>query len=308
MIYTGPTQLALQDLTQHSGSHGQMTGHMLAEIERALLEHEPDRVLVYGDTNSTLAGAFAAAKLHFPVAHVAAGPRSFNMRMPEEINRILTDQLSDLLLCPTEAAVMNLNNEGFANRPVLVLQEGDVMQDSALLLAEQTAAPAGDLPKGFILATLYRAENTDNLERLAIIVAALNEINAILALLVLPLHPRTRKLIAQYGLELNVHFIDPVGYFEMVWLLDHCELVLNDSGGVQKEAFFFSKACVTMHDQTEWVELIEIGANELVGAVRKRIVDAVSRNLGRHVQDTEQLYGGGKAAERIVNELAKAGA
>src|SRR5690606_13582841 len=291
----------------HGGSHGEMTGRMLAEIEQALLTHKPDRVLVYGDTNSTLAGALAAAKLHIPVAHVEAGLRSFNMQMPEEINRILTDQISDLLFCPTDTAVKNLNNEGFANKPVQVLQVGDVMQDSALLFAEKAAAPAGDLPEGFILATLHRAENTDNPQRLAAIVSALNTLHKTVAPVVLPLHPRTRKLIAQHGLELNVHLVDPVGYFEMVWLLDHCNLVLTDSGGVQKEAFFFGKACVTMRDQTEWVELIEAGANELVGADAAKIIEAASRNVGREVQDTHNLYGGGKAAQRIVDVILKAG-
>jgi len=287
----------------HGCGHGEMTGRMLAEIEQALLEYKPDRVLVYGDTNSTLAGALAAAKLHIPVAHVEAGLRSFNMQMPEEVNRILTDQISDLLFCPTDTAVQNLNNEGFAAKPVHVLKVGDVMQDSALLFAEKAAAPTGDLPQGFILATLHRAENTDNPKRLAAIVAALNEISATLAPVVLPLHPRTLKLIAQHGLELNVNLIDPLGYFEMLWLLDHCELVLTDSGGIQKEAFFFGKACVTMRDQTEWVELIEVGANELVDADTGKIIAAVTRNMGRNVQDTRHLYGGGNAAEKIVNEL-----
>lgn len=290
----------------HGGTHGDMTGRMLIEIEKALLEHKPDRVLVYGDTNSTLAGALAAAKLHIPVAHVEAGLRSFNMQMPEEINRILTDQISDLLFCPTDTAVKNLNNEGFATKPVQVLQVGDVMQDSALLFAKQAVAPSGDLPEGFILATLHRAENTDSPERLANIVNALNQLHQTLAPVVLPLHPRTRKLIAQQGLELNVHLIDPVGYFEMVWLLDRCQLVLTDSGGVQKEAFFFGKACVTMRDQTEWVELIEAGANELVGADTSKIIEAASRNVGRKVQDTHNLYGGGKAAQRIVDVILKA--
>jgi len=150
---------------------------------------------------------------------------------------------------------------------------------------------------------LHRAENTDNPKRLAAIVAALNEISATLAPVVLPLHPRTLKLIAQHGLELNVNLIDPLGYFEMLWLLDHCELVLTDSGGIQKEAFFFGKACVTMRDQTEWVELIEVGANELVDADTGKIIAAVTRNMGRNVQDTRHLYGGGNAAEKIVNEL-----
>lgn len=288
----------------HGSSHGEMTGRMLAEIEKELLAHKPDRVLVYGDTNSTLAGALAAAKLHIPIAHVEAGLRSFDMQMPEEINRILTDQISDLLFCPTSTAVRNLENEGFGNKPVNVLQVGDVMQDAALLFAEKAAAPAGsDLPEEFILATLHRAENTDNPHRLAGIVAALNQVHCEQAPVVLPLHPRTRKLIAQQGLNLEVLIIDPVGYFEMVWLLDHCELVLTDSGGVQKEAFFFGKACVTMRDQTEWIELIEEGANELVGADAERIVDAVKRNHGRTVKDTKQLYGGGEASERIVKYL-----
>jgi UDP-GlcNAc3NAcA epimerase len=292
----------------HGGSHGEMTGRMLAEIEQALLEYKPDRVLVYGDTNSTLAGALAAAKLHIPVAHVEAGLRSFNMEMPEEINRILTDQLSDLLFCPTSTAVKNLENEGFATKQAKVLQPGDVMQDAALLFAERAAAPAGgELPDNFILATLHRAENTDNPERLASIVKALNQIHREQAPIVLPLHPRTQKLIAQQGLELSVHLIDPVGYFEMVWLLDRCQLVLTDSGGVQKEAFFFGKACVTMRDQTEWVELLEAGANELVGADELKIVGASCRNYGRKVQDAEQLYGGGEASKRIVDELVAGG-
>lgn len=292
----------------HGGRHGEMTGRMLAEIEQALLAHKPDRVLVYGDTNSTLAGALAAAKLHIPVAHVEAGLRSFNMRMPEEINRILTDQISDLLFCPTTTAIKNLENEGFAGKPVKVMQVGDVMQDAALLFAEEAAAPAGgDLPEGFVLATLHRAENTDNPERLSNIVQALNQIHFELAPVVLPLHPRTRNLIAQQGLELNVHLIDPVGYFEMVWLLDHCKLVLTDSGGVQKEAFFFGKACVTMRDQTEWVELVEAGVNELVGADREKIVGATARNIGRGVRDRENLYGGGEASGRIIEAIIDSG-
>lgn len=290
-------------LNIHGGTHGDMTGRMLIELEKALLEHKPDRVLVYGDTNSTLAGALAAAKLHIPVAHVEAGLRSFNMQMPEEINRILTDQISDLLFCPTDAAVKNLNNEGFTNKPVQVLQVGDVMQDAALLFAKQAVAPADELPNEFILTTLHRAENTDSPECLAAIVSALNELHQTLAPVVLPLHPRTRKLIDQQGLELNVHLIEPVGYFEMVWLLDHCQLVLTDSDGVQKEAFFFGKACVTMRDQTEWVELIEVGANQLVGADSQKIISVAKNSLGRQVKDTRQLYGGGKAAQRIVSNV-----
>src|SRR5690554_3991851 len=288
----------------HGGSHGEMTGRMLVEIERALLEHKPDRVLVYGDTNSTLAGALAAAKLHIPVAHVEAGLRSFNMDMPEEINRILTDQVSSVLFCPTDSAVANLEREGFASKPVKVLQVGDVMQDSAELFAQQATQPSDfSVSDGFILTTLHRAENTDNPERLAAIVEALNHLHQNVAPVVLPLHPRTRNVIAKQGLTLDVHLIDPVGYLEMIWLLQRTGLVLTDSGGVQKEAFFFAKPCVTMRDQTEWVELIEVGANELVGADTSKIIEASTRNLGRTVKDEHGLYGGGVAARRIVKEL-----
>lgn len=292
----------------HGGTHGAMTGRMLAEIEQAILQHKPDRVLVYGDTNSTLAGALAAAKLHVPVAHVEAGLRSFNMQMPEEINRILTDQISDLLFCPTDTAVNNLRNEGFDSKPVRVLKVGDVMQDAALFFAARAVPPTGfDLPDGFILSTLHRAENTDDPVRLTSIVAALNRTHQEVAPVVLPLHPRTRNVIAKLGLRLNVHLIEPVGYFEMVWLLGRAGLVLTDSGGVQKEAYFFGKPCVTMRDQTEWVELVELGANELVGADTAAIERAARQHYGRRVVDEAGLYGGGSAATELVNVLAQHG-
>lgn len=291
-------------LNIHGGSHGEMTGRMLIEIEKALLSYKPDMVMVYGDTNSTLAGALAAAKLHIPVVHIEAGLRSFNMKMPEEINRILTDQISDWLFCPTETAVTNLTREGFSDKPVKMMQVGDVMQDAALLFAKNAIAPVAVLPEKYVLATLHRAENTDDPQRLAAIVLALNELHKNVSPIVLPLHPRTRKLIAQLGLQLNVKVIDPVGYFEMLWLLDHCQLVLTDSGGVQKEAFFFGKACVTMRDQTEWVELVEIGANELVGANTDIIIDAVKKNINRKVSDPDKLYGGGIAAIKIIEQLS----
>ena len=288
----------------NSGSHGDMTGRMLIEIEKVLLQEKPNWVLVYGDTNSTLAGALAAAKLHIPVAHVEAGLRSFNMQMPEEINRILTDQISRVLFCPTDSAMENLQKEGFADKPIEVLQVGDVMQDSAEFFAQRATQPEGfTVADGFILTTLHRAENTDNPERLAAIVEALNHLHKNVAPVVLPLHPRTRNVIATQGLNLDVHLIDPVGYLEMIWLLQRTGLVLTDSGGVQKEAFFFGKACVTMRDQTEWVELIEVGANELVGADTQTIIAAATRNLGRAVQDEQSLYGGGVAAKRIAEVL-----
>ena len=289
----------------NSGNHGEMTGQMLVEIEKVLLEKKPDRVMVYGDTNSTLAGALAASKLSIPVAHVEAGLRSFNMRMPEEINRILTDQVSDLLFCPTKSAVKNLEREGFSYKPVTVSEVGDVMQDAALMFSEKAVTqPEGIKSEGFILATLHRAENTNDPVRLKNIITALNQIHKSIGAVLLPLHPRTKKLIAEQGLTLDVNVIEPVGYLEMLWLLKHCKLVLTDSGGVQKEAFFFHKACVTMRDQTEWVELVDIGANELVGASSEAILEAARRNFGRKIADADSLYGGGNASERIVEALS----
>lgn len=289
----------------HGGSHGDMTGRMLIEIEKVLLKEKPDRVMVYGDTNSTLAGALAAAKLHIPVAHVEAGLRSFNMRMPEEVNRILTDQLSDLLLCPTDAAIENLEKEGFLGKTdVTVEKVGDVMQDSAMLFSTQAVQPIGvNNQRPFILVTLHRAENTDSIDRLSSIVSALNEIHNTTMPVVMPLHPRTKKVLDEYNLTLEVDLIDPVGYLEMIWLLQHCALVLTDSGGVQKEAFFFAKPCVTMRDQTEWVELIDAGVNQLVGANHSLIVNAVKESLAIKVEDENELYGGGTASKRIVELL-----
>lgn len=296
-------------LNINGGSHGDMTGRMLIEIERILLQERPDCVLVYGDTNSTLAGALAAAKLHIPVAHVEAGLRSFNMQMPEEVNRILTDRVSNILFCPTQAAVNNLQQEGYpfvvaSGQPQRIERVGDVMQDSAELFATRAVAPEGfTLADGFVLTTIHRAENTDHPERLSSILAALNEI-AVGTPVVLPIHPRTRKIITDLQLNTdNLTLIDPVGYLEMLWLLQRCGLVVTDSGGVQKEAFFMGKACVTMRDQTEWVELIDAGVNELVGADKARILDAVTRNLGREVRDEQQMYGGGVAAQRVAQLL-----
>lgn len=288
----------------HSGSHGDMTGRMLIAIEQVILSERPDRVLVYGDTNSTLAGALAAAKLHIPVAHVESGLRSFNLRMPEEINRVLTDQVSDLLFCPTDMAVRNLQDEGFDRKPCRILQLGDVMQDAALLFATQAVPVVGITPgESFILATLHRAENTDDSRRLAAIVRALNSLHERVAPVVLPLHPRTRKALAMTGISLNVTVLEPLGYLQMIWLLQHCGLVITDSGGLQKEAFFFGKTCVTLRDQTEWVELTHCGANRLVGADEVAIVAVARQSLGQVVHDPDHLYGGGRAAERVAAVL-----
>ena len=293
----------------NSGSHGSMTGRMLEQIEKICIEEQPDRLMVYGDTNSTLAGALAAAKLHIPVAHIEAGLRSFNMQMPEEINRILTDQISDILFCPTDTAVSNLKNEGFDKKPVQVLNVGDVMQDSSLFFSERAIKGSSlvDVPnEGFIVATLHRAENTDDANRLKSIIEALNYIHEHIRPVVLPLHPRTQKVVKSLGLELKMSVLEPVGYLEMIWLLKHCDAVVSDSGGVQKEAFFFKKPCVTMRDQTEWVELIEHGVNLLAGADTQKIIQCTEAMLGKTIEDPYNLYGGGHASQNIVNVLEKA--
>jgi UDP-GlcNAc3NAcA epimerase len=289
----------------HGGSHGSMTGRMLIEVEQVLMKEHPDRVLVYGDTNSTLAGALAAAKLHIPVAHVEAGLRSFNMRMPEEINRILTDQISDILFCPTDAAVGNLKSEGFNHKPARIIKVGDVMQDSALLFAPSASRPAAvEHDGGFILATLHRAENTDDPHRLRALVAAINGLHKTCAPVICPLHPRTREAIARLGMTLGCNVIEPVGYLAMLWLLQHCELVLTDSGGVQKEAYFFGRFCITLRDQTEWIELVKIGANALAGADTEAILRLSREKLGTRIANSSTLYGGGSAAAEIARELA----
>ncbi|MDY0841962.1 non-hydrolyzing UDP-N-acetylglucosamine 2-epimerase [Acinetobacter radioresistens] len=291
----------------NSGSHGSMTGRMLEAIEKICLESKPDRLMVYGDTNSTLAGALAAAKLHIPVAHIEAGLRSFNMHMPEEINRILTDQVSDILFCPTETAVKNLKNEGFESKPVQVLNVGDVMQDSSMFFAEKAikGEALGAVPNSdFIVATLHRAENTDDPVRLKAIVDALNYIHKNILPVVLPLHPRTQKVVKSLGLQLDMLVLEPVGYLEMIWLLKHCNAVVSDSGGVQKEAFFFKKPCITMRDQTEWVELIEHGVNILAGADTQKIINGTQAMLNKTIEDPSNLYGGGKASQNIANVLA----
>lgn len=293
----------------NSGSHGSMTGRMLEQIERICLEEQPDRLMVYGDTNSTLAGALAAAKLHIPVAHIEAGLRSFDMQMPEEINRILTDQVSDILFCPTDTAMSNLKNEGFDKKPVQVLNVGDVMQDSSLFFSERAVKGSSlvDVPnEGFIVATLHRAENTDDANRLKSIIEALNYIHEHIRPVVLPLHPRTQKVVKSLGLELKMSVLEPVGYLEMIWLLKHCDAVVSDSGGVQKEAFFFKKPCVTMRDQTEWVELIKYGVNVLAGADTQKIIQCTEAMLGKTIEDPLSLYGGGHASQNIVNVLEKA--
>ncbi|MBP6320100.1 MAG: UDP-N-acetylglucosamine 2-epimerase (non-hydrolyzing) [Rubrivivax sp.] len=297
-------------LAIHGGRHGAMTGQMLAAVEQVLVDVAPDAVLVYGDTNSTLAGALAAVKLHIPVAHVEAGLRSFNMAMPEEVNRILTDRISRWLFTPTDTAREHLLREGVdAERIVPV---GDVMYDVALHHGARASASGGALARlglasgGYVLATVHRAENTDEPQRLQSIVAALQDLAATLPV-VWPLHPRTRGVLQQAGWQgtaPGLKLIDPVGYLDMVQLEKHAALVATDSGGVQKEAFFHGVPCVTLRDETEWVELVDAGWNRLAPPRGAAGVAAALRaalgTRGRLVAP----YGQGDAAQRIVQRLA----
>lgn len=286
-------------------NHGAMTGQMLEKIEEVLIKEQPDWVLVYGDTNSTLAGALAAKKLHIKVAHIEAGLRSFNMNMPEEINRILTDRISDILFCPTENAIVNLKKEGFTNFKCKIVKNGDVMQDAALFYEYKAQKPIFNIPKKFILATVHRAENTEDLNRLNEIFNALEQICKDTPI-VMPLHPRTKNKLKfqNYNFaESAICFIEPVGYLEMVYLLKNCILVMTDSGGLQKEAFFFQKPCITLRDETEWVELVENGFNTLTGSNKIIILNSVSILLNKEISFNLDLYGNGTACEMIVNEL-----
>ena len=294
-------------LTLGGLSHGAMTGRMLEEIERILLADRPDWVLVYGDTNSTLAGALAAVKLHIDVAHVEAGLRSWNRAMPEEINRIATDHVSTLLFAPTASAVANLANEGVpAER---IVRTGDVMQDAALHYA--AAARSRPLPEGvaqpFALVTVHRAENTDDPVRLAAIVGALTDV-AQRRKLVFPVHPRTRNALDKIGLlaalEAHATLLPPVGYLDMVALEAAAAVIVTDSGGVQKEAYFFAKPCVTLRTETEWTELVAAGANVLVAPNdRAAMAGAIDAAFGRSVDTSGRLYGDGNAAAQIVDAL-----
>ena len=301
------------NLAVGSGSHGAMTGKMLGAVEQILLDEKPDWLLVYGDTNSTLAGALAAAKLHVPVCHVEAGLRSFDKRMPEEVNRILTDHVSALLLCPTHAAIVNLRNEGVTQG---VHHVGDVMYDAALMFAK-VAEPAAEVlaryglgPKSFSLATVHRAENTDDPQRLQGILTALSNLATSVRPVLLPLHPRTRATLKSRGLEplldRNPAFkvVEPVPFLDMIVLEQQASLILTDSGGVQKEAYFQRVPCVTLRDETEWVETVESGWNQLAGADRARIEQAAAAAKPGAVIDE---YGAGEAAGSVVDLLLARG-
>jgi len=316
------------DLAVGSGSHAVQTARMLEGIERAILELKPDVVLLYGDTNSTLAGAIAASKLHVPVAHVEAGLRSFNKAMPEEVNRIVCDHTSTWLFCPTPTAVVNLEREGFARGtskvasadfPHVVLS-GDVMYDNSMYFAEVASQRSGGVRRelgleqdGFVLATVHRDGNTDIPERLSVIVEALLDLQVDHGLpVVLPLHPRTRKRLEELpdpALRQRMknsrgfHVVPPAGFLDMVDLEQHARLVVTDSGGVQKEAFFFGRPVVVLRPETEWVELVEYGQAILADADPVRIRAAVDQFMHHPLPKTPALYGDGRAAEHICQAL-----
>jgi UDP-GlcNAc3NAcA epimerase len=292
------------------GHHGAMTGRMLKAIERVLLEERPDWLLIYGDTNSTLAAALAAAKLHIPIAHVEAGLRSFNRAMPEEINRVMADHVSTLLLCPTEAAVQNLSREGCTTG---VHNVGDVMYDAALFYRDRAVANStikarlGLADRGFALATCHRAENTDDPQRLSSIMDALAQI-ALELPVVLTLHPRTRQCLRTHGLDRllkGLTVVEPLPFLDMIALEQAAGLILTDSGGVQKEAFFYGVPCLTMRDETEWVETVRLGANTLVGASTKRIIQAWQALPTTPEAASAHPYGTGDASQKVLERLLR---
>lgn len=302
---------AKHHLNVSGGSHGQMTGRMLERIETTLSEESPDVVLVYGDTNSTLAGALAAAKLHIPVAHVEAGLRSFNRMMPEEINRVMTDHVSDVLLTPTQRATDNLAKEGITGDRVV--QVGDVMYDAAVYfgsLADKRSIvqeTTGVTPKKFILATIHRQENTDDPDRLQTVFEALDNIAKEIQV-VLPLHPRTKACLEKANLShltSSLTVVPPMGYLDMVAHEKSAAAIVTDSGGVQKEAFFYRVPCVTLRDETEWVELVEAGWNRLVPPTSAEEIVAEIRAAIKSQGQEITPYGNGNASDLIVGALGR---
>jgi UDP-GlcNAc3NAcA epimerase len=301
------------NLKINGGNHGEMTGRMLVSIEEVVLKERPNLLLVYGDTNSTLAGALAASKLHIPIAHIEAGLRSYNFLMPEEQNRILTDRLSKYLFCPTNAAEDNLKREGFpfASQNQQIEMVGDVMEDAANFFFELSkdrksrhGVSTEILSKDYILATIHRAENTNDSKKLKQIVENINYLSQF-ELVIIPLHPRTKNMIQDLNLKFsdNVFVIEPVGYLDMIQLISNSSLVITDSGGLQKEAYFFNKFCITLREQTEWIELVQNGYNELVGSDYDLLKHAYINFKGKVFSKDVSLYGGGTASGKIVNIL-----
>ncbi|MDH7446374.1 non-hydrolyzing UDP-N-acetylglucosamine 2-epimerase [Aquimarina sp. 2201CG14-23] len=291
------------------GKHGQQTGEMLINIEKVLLKEEPKIVLVYGDTNSTIAGALVASKLHIPVLHIEAGLRSFNRKMPEEINRVLTDHISEMLFISTDAALNNLKNEGISDSKIY--RVGDVMYDAAIFYKEKAIKQSeiietlGLINTTFILATVHRAENTDNKERLTLIMKELDKISTNNKV-ILPLHPRTNQKMKEYKIRTkNITFIDPLGYIDMVMLEMKCAMIITDSGGIQKEAFFHKKPCITLRSETEWTELVEAGCNFL-WSDEDSLLELYDKVKSRELNFSNEYYGNGKAASLIIDQIVRA--
>ena len=287
-----------ENLDIPGGSHGAATGAMLSALERVMMERRPDAVVVYGDTNSTLAAALAAAKLHIPIAHVEAGLRSYNRRMPEEINRVLTDHVSSLLFCPSERSAKNLASEGITEGVEVV---GDTMFDAVRYYVSRAESAGVDAP--YVVATIHRAENTDDRERLERLLRGLSRAPV---RVILPLHPRTRNALERWSLELpeSVSALAPQSYLEMLGLLAGSLGVLTDSGGVQKEAFFLQKPCLTLRNETEWTELVDIGANRLVGTDPELIQEGFTWMESTAVEGVTP-YGDGQSAREIVNSISR---
>ena len=293
--------------------HGAMTGQMLEKIEKVLLEEKPDAVVIYGDTNSTIAGALAAKKMDIKVIHIEAGLRSFNIKMPEEVNRILTDRISDLLLCPTDTALKNLTNEGYDKLPIKVVKSGDIMKDAVLYYGKTSAEKASVYKKlnltnnEFVLATIHRQENTDNVENLISIFEGLEEISKIKKV-ILPIHPRTKNILKKHNIKPNIILIDPVGYFDMLELLKNCFLVISDSGGLQKEAFFNKKHCIIAREETEWIELVENKFATIIGSDKEKMRTAFidfQAKINKNKTDFSMNLYGNDVGETIYNEIAK---
>ena len=314
-IFFQEMDIPIPDYRLKCGSlgHGAMTGRMLEKIDDIIQKEEADLVLVYGDTNSTLAGALSASKLHIPVAHVEAGLRSFNMAMPEEINRILTDRVSNYLFCPTDTAVDNLQKEGFPFSTFTqgdqeILNVGDVMYDATLFYKEKAKKLVnlnkwGLIEKNYAFCTIHRAENTNDRRRLESIFRALHQISLNLPI-ILPLHPRTKKILEKSSfsdLLYNLKIVDPISYLETQRLEMGSKLILTDSGGIQKEAFFHEVPCITLRDETEWVETVQSGWNQVVGSSTKKILESIEKNQIQN--EKSDFFGEGNASFKIVDYL-----
>ena len=297
------------NLEINSMSHGAMTGLMLLEIEKVLIEEVPDAVVVYGDTNSTIAGALAAKKMHIKVVHIEAGLRSFNMKMPEEINRIATDRISDLLSCPTETALDNLKKEGYDNLQILVEKHGDIMKDAVSYYGQFSKEKSSiiideKLQKNhFVLATIHRQENTDDEKKLRSIFLGLEEIHKTHTV-ILPMHPRTKSVLNKLSIHPKIQMIEPVGYYDMLELLKNCSMVITDSGGLQKEAFFNKKQSIIARDETEWVELVENGFAKIVGSDTEDMINTFKKYLSSNQDFSMQLYGD-LVGEKIYQSIYK---